>query len=128
MSPTRPEVPRVTRRPRHLELRSNRKPRPLARGDFVVLDAVAVCGRVCRDRANVILGLGIGVGRRGVERHTARLVIDVALNTVDPRVTAVLDDRQTVFTQEAELEFLPCLMENRAVPTDRTERGFPAQF
>src|SRR6185295_19624066 len=68
------------------------------------------------------------IGGRGVQGEPAADVVHVAFDAVDIRITAILNDGQAVFTQEAELETLPALVINRTIPADWSERCLPAQL
>ena len=74
------------------------------------------------------LGLRVRVGRCRAQARGRQRRRDVGLDAVDLRVAAVLDDREAVLAEEAELELLPDLVIDRAVPAQRPELRLPPGF
>src|SRR6185369_12712329 len=76
----------------------------------------AIVRRVVNRSADITLGLGAGVGRGRVKGQAAVDVVDVGFDAVDVGILAVVNFREAVLPQEAELELLPALVIDRAVP------------
>ena len=76
----------------------------------------------------IALALCIIIAESSVQAEPASTKASVHFEAANARNTSVADFGEAVRTQERQLDVIPIFLEYGAVPTERTECGFPTEF
>ena len=109
-----------------LNLRCHGKARPRWCKQFIVCRCAVEC--CVGNGAEIATNLRVIVAEPSVQAEPASTETSVHFKAANARNTSVADFGEAVRTQERQLDVIPIFLEYGAVPTERTECGFPTEF